>query len=221
MKMNWQDAQKKAEERASGDSIFVRLSEDGDRIVGVFLGEPCAREIVWTGTEYQNYDPAKHPGERPQLKIALNFFIPADGSLKIIEGGPVWFKDVLKVRDKYGLDKWTFEVQRHGAAKDPKTTYSILPEENVTPEMREQIASLKLHDIDAVTMGKSDTEEKPVDKSSGEKDALIEELRKLPGELIPKFLDIMGVKKVKDITDIAKAKRVLSGLQQTEVDPFA
>ena len=28
----------------------------------------------------------------------------------------------------YGLDKWLFEIERHGEAGDPKTTYSILPD---------------------------------------------------------------------------------------------
>ncbi|MFB3852576.1 MAG: hypothetical protein ACE148_01995 [Vicinamibacterales bacterium] len=57
--------------------------------------------------------------------MMLNFYVPAENAMKVIEGGTVWFKDVLKIRDKYGLDKWLFEIERHGEAGSPKTTYSL------------------------------------------------------------------------------------------------
>ena len=48
----------------------------------------------------------------------------------------MFFKDLVRVREKYGLEKWAFEIQRHGAAKDPKTTYSILPSTSSRPSSR-------------------------------------------------------------------------------------
>jgi hypothetical protein len=130
----WDTASRLADKHANQGGIFVRLTSNGDKIVGAFCGEPFAREVVWTGERYETYDPSVHTDKRPSLRVMLNFFVPAEGDMKVIEGGTVWFKDVLKVRDKYGLDKWLFEIERHGEADDPKTTYSILPEEKLDDE---------------------------------------------------------------------------------------
>lgn len=40
----WDQAKDMAEQHA--DSLFVRLTGDGDKIVGAFLGEPYPREVV-------------------------------------------------------------------------------------------------------------------------------------------------------------------------------
>lgn len=127
--------------------IFVYLANDGDKVVGAFCGEPFPREVVWTGERYETYDPDVHSGKQPSLRVMLNFFVPAEGEMKVIEGSTVWFKDVLRVRDKYGLDKWLFEIERHGEAWDRKTCYTILPEAKIDAEMRDEIADIGLHDL--------------------------------------------------------------------------
>jgi hypothetical protein len=68
----------------------------------------------------------------------------------------VFFRDLVHVRSKYGLENWAFELKRNGAAKDPKTTYSILPERQLTDEERRAFAELALHDLDAFYAGRSD-----------------------------------------------------------------
>lgn len=65
----------------------------------------------------------------------------------MLEQGMMFFKDLRRVRNNYGLDKWAFEVQRHGEAKDPKTTYSILPEQRLTPEQWRAYQALEQHDL--------------------------------------------------------------------------
>jgi hypothetical protein len=153
----WDSASRLANKHANQGGIFVRMVNDGDKAVGIFRGEPFAREVVWTGERYETYDPANsaHSGKRQSLRVMLNFFVPAERDLKVIEGGVTWFKDVLKVRNKYGLDKWAFEIQRHGAARDPNTTYSILPEEKLTPEQIKEIDALRLHDLEALAASDS------------------------------------------------------------------
>lgn len=135
----------------SGSGLFVRLANDGDKIIGAFVGEPYAREVHWGGERYEKCQGDGCPhcagGKRPSLRVMLNFFVPDEGEMKIIEGGTAWFKDVLKVRDKYGLDKWLFEIVRHGDDGDPKATYSILPERQIDTEMWTRIQSADLHDI--------------------------------------------------------------------------
>ena len=125
----WESASRLADKHANQGGIFIRLAANGDKVVGAFVGEPFAREVVWTGERYETFDPAVHADKRPSLRVTINFFVPAESDMKVIEGGTVWFKDVLKVRDKYGLDKWLFEIERHGDAGDPKTTYSLRPAE--------------------------------------------------------------------------------------------
>ena len=53
----------------------VQVAVDGDKIVGVFCGEPFAREVVWTGERYETYDAANkaHADKRPSLRVMLNF----------------------------------------------------------------------------------------------------------------------------------------------------
>jgi hypothetical protein len=149
----WESASRLADKHTNQGGIFIRLAANGDKVVGAFVGEPFAREVVWTGERYETFDPSVHTDKRPSLRVMLNFFVPAESDIKVIEGGTVWFKDVLKVRDKYGLDKWLFEIERHGDAGDPKTTYSILPEEKIDDAMRARIRDAEAHDLAALSSG--------------------------------------------------------------------
>ena len=156
----WQKAQNMAKKYASSGGIFVRLANNGDKVVGVFCGEPHATEVHWTGEKYEEcigVGCSLCSGDRfiskSSLRVKLNFYVPAEGKMKIIEGGTTWFKNVAKVRDKYGLDKWTFEIERHGESGDSKTTYSILPEEKIDDELRAKIAAAKSYDLANIGKG--------------------------------------------------------------------
>ena len=240
MSKAWEQAQSLAEQHANQGGIFVRLTNNGDKIVGAFCGEPFAREVVWTGERYETYDPDVHTDKRPSLRVMLNFFVPAEQDMKVIEGGTNWFKDVLKVRDKYGLDKWLFEIERHGEAGDPKTTYSILPEEKLDDELRGQIADAEPHDLAALSSGDANADkggDKPASKpSSGPIDPrdasqLVGRLKQLPRSDVDTFLAEFGVRRVRDLkaSDLAAAKELLDGLEAAvrgaddddSIDPFA
>lgn len=157
--MSWNEAEELAERYSGGASkrekseggLFVRMAEDGQRIVGAFVGAPCAYEAIWTGTRYELYDETReeHREERPKLRIAMNFYVPDDG-MKVWEMGVTLFRDVKRVREKYGLDKWLFEVERHGVKGDPKTTYSVLPDRQIDEAMAKEIGGAKLIDLDAL-----------------------------------------------------------------------
>ena len=242
----WDRARSLAEQHANQGGIFVRLTNNGDKIVGAFCGEPFAREVVWTGERYETYDPAIHTDKRPSLRVMLNFFVPDEDAMKVIEGGTVWFKDVLKVRDKYGLDKWLFEIERHGESGDPKTTYSILPEEKIDDGMRARIAAAEPHDLAAIGNGESEggdakakasggsqintarrTPNGPVDpRAAGELVAL---LKALPRSDVDAFLAEFGIQRVRDLPASQEAaarayiaKRTADQAPAaTEIDPFA
>jgi hypothetical protein len=240
----WEMATTMADKHANSGGIFVRLANNGDKIVGAFCGEPYAREVIWTGERYEQFDEnnTAHQGKRPSLRVMLNFYVPAEGAMKVIEGGTVWFKDVLKVRDKYGLDKWLFEIKRHGEAGDPKTTYSILPEEKLDDDLRGQIAGAERYDLAALSSGDANADkggDKGGDRpSSGgpidPRDAsqLVGRLKQLPRSDVDAFLAEFGVKRVRDLkaSDVAKARQALDRLEAAmraaddeddSIDPFA
>jgi len=230
----WDQAAGMADKHANSGGIFIRLTGDGDKIVGAFCGEPFPREVVWNGERYEDFDPDVHTDKRPSLRVMLNFFVPAEGEMKVIEGGTVWFKDVLKVRDKYGLDKWLFEVERHGEAGDPKTTYTILPEEKLDDAHKGEIAGAGVHDLGALVSGDGGGgggEDPPIDAETAA--GLVTRLKALPRSEVNTFLEQFKVQRVRDLrqSDVEAAGQLLGGLEararrqaapaQTEVDPFA
>lgn len=245
MTMAWDTAKGLAEKHASAGGIFVRLAGRGDKVTGVFCGEPYAREVVWTGERYEPFDP-RNPdhqgdGKRPSLRVAINFFVPAENAMKVIEGGTQWFKDVLKVRDKYGLDTWSFEIERHGEANDPKTKYTILPEEKIDATLRNQIAAAGLHVLPEVVGGAGDGDDggrstggassranndRPIDAATATE--LVARMKALSRVDVEGILTELGVQRVRDLkgAQIARAKALLAKVEgeassQAEVDPFA
>ena len=230
----WDRSKEMAEQHANSGGIFIRLANDGDKVVGAFCGEPYPREVIWNGERYEEFDPEAHSGKRPSLRVMLNFFVPAEGLMKVIEGGTVWFKDLLKVRDKYGLDKWTFEIERHGEAGNPKTSYTILPEEKIDAALRAQIEAAEVHELADIGAGDEEEDEGgaagPVDAKVAAE--LVSRLKALPRESVDTFLEQFGVQRVRDLraSDLVAAKQLLGGLEakihrqvaaQEEVDPFA
>jgi hypothetical protein len=235
----WESAKGLAEKHASSGGVFVRLATSGDKVTGVFCGEPYAREVIWTGERYEPYD-ANNPAhqaeaKRPSLRVALNFYVIAEGVMKIIEGGTQWFKDVLKVRDKYGLDKWSFEIERHGDAGDPKTKYTILPEEKVDAGLRDRISAARLHDLAAVLNGSGEAGASEREAEDGPIDAalaadLIGRMKALPRSDVEELLRELGVQRVRDlkISDIGRTRALLARYEQGggdvhtgDIDPFA
>lgn len=245
MSNGWDQAKGLADKHSgSGSGLFVRLANDRDKVVGVFVGDPYARETHWTGERYEVCTGEGcsicAEGKRPNLRVSMNFYVPAERDLKIIEGGVTWFKDLLKARDKYGLDKWLFEIERHGAAGDPKTSYTILPEEKLTPEQTKEIDALRLHDLPKVVSGGSDNFDS-YDKGGGGGETidarlasqLVGRLKALPRDAVDTFLAKFGVQRVRDLkaSDEKAATAFIASLEGKyaeprggggeEVDPFA
>ncbi len=234
-------------------SIFVRLANDGDKVVGVFVGDPYPREVVWTGEKYldvKNPEAEKYlkKGRSSSLRVATNLYIPAENVVKVYEMGAVVFKDVFKLRDKYGLDTWAFEIERHGGKGDNKTSYTILPEQRLDDTMRRKIAQLELHDLEKVLSNTDDgddgdeergfdsyedKQDAPKDKRDRPLDSAILEqvmprLKVLPRERLDEFLKQFKVQRVKDLRagDQTAVLEFLSRIEAAmqpprEIDPFA
>jgi hypothetical protein len=227
MSTAWDQAKKLAEQHAGAGSLFVRLQNDGDKVVGVFCGDPYAREVYWTGETYSEVPPAGASG-RPTLRILLNFFVPAEGAMKIVEGGTAWFRDVVGVRDKYVLDKWTFEVKRYGKKGDPKTRYSILPDAHIDDGVRARIAASPLHDLsnlgagagagaeaeggaDADDDAMADTQRQPQTIDMDTARAVLDRLRPLPREVATALLAEFKVTRLRELLwmDLPRVMRFL------------
>ena len=242
MRAAWNYARGMAKKHTGSGGIFVRLRDHGDKVVGAFCGDPNAREVVWNGQGYDPYDEDVHAGQRPALRVTLNFYVPSERKMKIIEGGTEWFNSLLKVEEKYGLGEWLFEIERSGAAKDTKTKYSILPEARLSDEQKAEIEHLGLHDLDALGSGGGKSDSAPQAPAGGAPDgpivpdtanALIERLKALPEPEALSLLAELKVQRVRDLREsqldaalqilgrLEKIHRAETGVSNQPVDPFA
>jgi hypothetical protein len=217
----WKQTHELASKHEGGGGLWLRLANDGDRVELAFRGDPQPREVVFVDGGYKPFtDDLAAQGLKPSLRIAINVAVLPTKESKVFEFGPVLFKDIIKVREKYGLDKWSFEVQRSGGPKDPKTSYSILPERQLTDAEQAQIATLELHDLEALYEGRAAQESGSAPASSPQIDdaaagALITDLKTLPKSAVDQFVRELGVNRVRDITvaQLGKAKALIQKLK--------
>jgi len=236
----WEQAEELTKKHAEQGGIFVRLANNGDKVVGAFCGEPFAREVHWTGERYGECTGEGcsycGTGKKPSLRVMLNFYVPAENAMKVYEGGTRWFKDLLKVRGKYGLDSWLFEVERHGEAGSTKTTYSILPEVKIDGELRARMDAAELIDLAGLASGDDSEDAAPPDTAGPATipteavAPLVARLKALPRTDVDTFLGRFGISRVRDLAaaDEKTAYALLAQLEQkhapapaAEIDPFA
>ena len=160
MNSAWDRAKTIADKHTNAASLFVRLQNDGDKVIGAFVGEPAARELHWVESKYEECvgDGCARcaAGQKPTFRVMFNFYVVADDAMKIIEGPTAFFGAVLGIREKYSLDGWLFEVKRLGKAKDPKTTYSVLPEKEIDAATSATIEGALLHVLESVGKAAAD-----------------------------------------------------------------
>ncbi len=236
----WDRTQELAKQHDQDAGHWLKLQNNGDRALVVFLGEPFPREVCFIDNKYVTFtDKLKTEGYRSSLRIAFNVALLDTKEVKVLELGVVFFKDVVAVREKYGLEKWAFEVKRNGAPKDPKTTYSILPERQLTPEEQRAVGALVLHDLEKL-YSERPVEDKPLnsfDKKAAQSvdpktaQGIYVALKSLPREAVNRFLAKFGIEKVKDLptSQLERAKAYVeilleetsSSQARPEKDPFA
>jgi hypothetical protein len=233
------------DQHAASGGIFVKLANDGDKVSGCFVGSPYIREVVWTGERYEPFDEdnTKQKGKRSTLRLAINFYVPAENTMKVIELSSSAIKDVFKLRDKYGFDSSLFEIERNGGPGDPKTKYRILPDGPITAGMRADMADLALFDLHAVISGDDDREDDDDEPSTPRREAasgtvnaltadkLTTGLKALPREAVTTFLKKFGIPRIRELKarDTKAAIAFVQALSQqpedpasdVEVDPFA
>ncbi|MEP0841186.1 MAG: hypothetical protein HRF43_00560 [Phycisphaerae bacterium] len=237
----WQQTEEMAKKHDQGSSTWLKLGNDGDKAVVVFLGEPFPREVCFVDGKYMPFDDKlKAQGLKPSLRVALNVVLYDTKEVKVLEQGVTFFKDLVRVREKYGIERWAFEIQRHGAAKDPKTTYSILPEHQLTPEQQKEFQGLKLNDLDKLygdsedssSLGSYDRKDDGV-IDAGTAQTIATQLKTMPREAADRFCKKFGVTRIKDLpaAQVEKARAFVEVLASEfaapaaadshETDPFA
>jgi len=230
----WERAMAMAEQHAATGGLFVRLQGDGDSVRGVFLGDPLGRELHWVDGRYVNCpgkQACEHCGDgvKTTIRVAMNFYSLDEKALKVIEGGTTWFKDVVRCRTKYGLSTRSFEVQRNGASGDPRTSYAILPDENLTPEQQRMLAALPLHDLKAILIegavddhDNADQRGRPIDAKTA--DQIVGRLKTAPSDVVRSFLKKFGIDRVRELK-ASDERAAFAFLDATapigDVDPFA
>jgi len=227
MATGWNECKEMADENR-GNGLFVRLQNDGDSAVGAFCGEPYAREVVWNGKGYDDYDPDNPDHTKKSMRVAINFFDADEKSMKIAEGTPKFFDTLMEVHEKYGFDQWLFEYKRRGAKGDPKTTYSLLPDKQIDEDLAIRIAKWELHDLAQAVRGE---EAESADKHPIGEDVargLVEKLKRHSRATVDEFLHKFGVTRVRDLPrcDAEHARAWLAEAEArlsppAEVDPFA
>jgi len=235
----WEQTEELARKHDADSSTWLKLANDGDKAVVVFVGEPYPREVSFVDGKYVPADDAvRAAGHKVSLRVAYNVVLPDTGEAKVLEQGVMFFKDLVRVREKYGLEKWAFEVQRHGAAKDPKTTYSILPERQLTADERKSLQAVELLDLPKLYSGEADANPVGEDaEPSGPIDpklatAIVTQLKAMPREAVDRFLTHFSITRIKDLPAVQweRAKAFVEKLvaefdapatTPAEVDPFA
>ncbi len=195
----WQKTEELAKQHDQQGGAWLRLQNDGDTAVVVFLGEPYPRQVCFVDGKYHvATEELKAAGHKASLRVALNVLLLETKEVKVLEQGVVFFKDLVRVRDKYGLSDWAFEVTRNGAPKDPKTNYSILPERQLSAEEKRLIQGLKLHDLPAL-YGEAEAEDEPefVDEEVARQ--MVGQLKLLPRQAAERFCQKFGIERVRDL----------------------
>jgi len=138
---NWQHTEDLVAKHTPKPSPWLRLTDDGDKALVIFLGEPYPWEIEAAGLVRLF----------PAINVALYESSRVETwEVKAFACDIPLFKDLIRVRDKYNLDAWVFEIQRHGGSFDPSATWSLLPEQQLSPEERQNLSTLPLHDLEAL-----------------------------------------------------------------------
>ncbi len=231
----WDTLAERADELS--DSMFLVL-EKGEKIVAIFIGLPHPKEAVWTGERYVDVGSPEgkellQQGKKPTFKAVINVFVPSDETVKIFEMSAPTFRTLFKLRQKYGLENYSFEIE-----KQSKSKFSILPDEPLNDSHRKKIAKLELHNLEEIYPDADESDfnsyrkerqgaannavnhHATIDSDSAQE--LSARLKQLPGPAIDRFLKKFGVTRVRELPVDKKAEafEALESLERSGINPF-
>ena len=236
----WQHTAELARKHSrSKDSLWLKLREDGDRAVVAFVGAPHPREVCFLDGRYVTFnDELAAAGRKPSLRVVVNVVDPETGELRAFEMSSAVYSTLFELLQKRPADKWAFEVQRHGAPRSPQTTYTVIPERELTTEEQAAFAGLKPLDLpDLCGENKQATPDlnsfdrkPPTPISAQDAEDLGGALKALPQDVIRRFCQHFGVTRIKDLP-AERVAEAFAFVRETpaapatgsghEVDPFS
>jgi len=181
--------------------VWLRLAHDGDKVIVAFLGEPFTREVCFVEGRSVPFDETlRAQGHKPSLRFAFDVALMDGGrDVLVMEQGRAFYKQLSEVRAHYPLESWTFQIERQGKPRDPRTTYSITPKKHLDHGERNMLAALPRHDlariVGAIRADGSDAA--AVDRTSARSIAAV--LATLPAEAARRFCAWFGIARVEDL----------------------
>ena len=117
----------------------------------VFRGEPYAYEAVWEDPKWVpfNNEYALHKDIKPALRVLINVAVVSDSVIptligyKFFEMDVSTFRDLSRLRDKYGLDKWIFQI-RSLDEDIASPCYEILPNNKLEGDFKSSVECLPM-----------------------------------------------------------------------------
>jgi len=137
---------KEPKEGGEGGGLEYFKIKDGETIRGIFYGEPVDFQARWeNGRTIVTND--SDPDGRFKFRINVIIREGNDYKAKVWEQGTRVYNTLKELNEDYPLDQTVVKIKREGNGK--QTSYSILPDPKapMTPQLREILAKVELHDL--------------------------------------------------------------------------
>lgn len=125
---------------SSGVVLHLRLP--GARVVGAFTGEP---HVV----------PAPAGDAESSARVYWNFFVPADGSMRVLVGDAIWHRQTQKAFAKFGREGILYEVAFVGPDAGRCT---LLPDRKATADDETRLRLTPRYDLVRLAAGELDAQ---------------------------------------------------------------
>lgn len=162
---------KKLSNGGGGSKAFLRL-KSGERVKGIFKGDPFDFRQHWSQSEKRSYictgDDCEHckAGEKSSFRFRINVIVKENEAYtaKVWDQGRGAYETLSALHDGgYDLEKTVVTISRHGEGVD--TTYSVLPVPGemgqVNADLEKKLGDIQLHNLENPTDNESDDSDNP------------------------------------------------------------
>jgi hypothetical protein len=210
----WQ-APKERGGSGDGKGPWLKLADDGDLAVVVFLGEPLGRDVVFDGGKYTPFTSAHaEQGIEAKRRYSVNVGVLSTNvqgikspEVRVFEMSSGLYRDVFALRNKFGVSDWAYEIKRSGKPKDPQTTYRVLPERQLVANEKTWMASASLTNLRQLYEGQRGDSGRQSSEGEGNR-----ELAQLVGRLDrdgqQRFFERFGVRALSELQPVLVPKAV-------------
>ena len=131
--------------------ILFEFERPGTKLAGVFCGKPHIVAVHYDGQQIvecrQRECPACRQGLLPSFKILFNFYVPAEGAMRVIEGDGDCLEEVGHLIQKFGQERTVYEIECRSVRGIEPPRYFILPAGPLDLEQQKLMLSTPLYDL--------------------------------------------------------------------------